>query len=119
MPDERRVFGNEAEQFAARYLQKKGLTILNWQYKTNTGEIDLVARDGDEIVFVEVKARRSQRFGYPEEAVTAAKLRKIEAVALQYLEHHQLDDVPYRVDVVAIELDQIPPRVTHIEAVGW
>ena len=68
--DPRRLFGNKAEKLAERYLKKKGYKILDRQFVTRYGEIDLVAREGDEIVFVEVKARRSTAFGYPEESVT-------------------------------------------------
>ncbi|MCH8049350.1 YraN family protein [Patescibacteria group bacterium] len=118
MPDLRRVFGNKAEDLAAAFLKKKGLKILAQQYKTNIGEIDLVAKDGDEIVFVEVKARRSSHFGYPEESVTKSKLKKIVLVAEQYLREKKFERAPFRIDVIAIELDQEPPKVTHLEGVG-
>ena len=117
MPDIRRLFGNRAEQQAAEYLKQKGFRILEWQYKLKIGEIDLVARDGDEIVFVEVKARRSSDFGYPEESVTASKLEKIARVGEEYLRDHKLLNSAFRIDVIAIEQDQQPPKITHIPGV--
>lgn len=118
MPDVRKIFGDSAEGLAAKFLQKKGLRILGRQYRTKLGEIDLIAKDGDEIVFVEVKARKSAAFGYPEESVTPAKLRKIANTAEMYMREKNFTGRPYRVDVIAIEFHFDPPRITHIEAVG-
>lgn len=116
MPDPRRQFGNESEEKAARFLEEAGMKILERQYRTRFGEIDLIAKDGDEIVFVEVKARKSSAFGYPEESVTAKKLEKIARVADQYLAGR--GDVPRRIDVVAIEYEnEKEMRVTHLRAV--
>ena len=111
------MFGNSAERHAARFLKQQGFKILERQFKTRFGEIDLIARDGDEIVFVEVKARKSSAFGYPEEAVTAEKLRKITLVAEQYLQEKGLATAPWRIDVVAMLIgDRID--VHHIKSVG-
>ncbi|MFH1712046.1 MAG: YraN family protein [Patescibacteria group bacterium] len=118
MPDIRRIFGNRAEHEAAAFLKKKGYKILQWQYKTNIGEIDLIARDGDEIVFVEVKARHSSEFGYPEESVTPIKLKKIIRVGEQYLQDQKLMQSSFRIDVIAIEQDQKPHKITHLPGVG-
>lgn len=107
MPDWRRIFGNSAETKAAQYLQKKGYTILERQYNTVFGEIDLIAQDGDEIVFVEVKARRTAAFGYPEEAVTKKKRQKIYRTAQQYLQKHGRVHASYRCDVIAILGEEI------------
>ena len=103
--DPRRLFGNKAEKLAERYLKKKGYKILDRQFVTRYGEIDLVAREGDEIVFVEVKARRSTAFEYPEESVTESKLIKIAAAGEIYLQKNQLMHEPYRIDVIAIDPD--------------
>lgn len=117
MVDARRIFGNNAEAFAARHLEGQGMRILTRQYKTKLGEIDLVARDGDEIVFVEVKARSTGEYGYPEEAVTAAKITKIANAGLVYLRAMHQEDAAYRIDVIAIEFLCTPPRLTHLRAV--
>ena len=118
MPDARRTFGDNAEALAARHLEGKGMKMLARQFRTRYGEIDLIAKDGDEVVFVEVKARKTNDFGYPEESVTTSKLQKIMHCAEIYLRQHKWDDRPHRVDVVAIEYGMNPPRVTHLVGVG-
>jgi putative endonuclease len=118
MVEIRRRKGNEGEVMAAEYLVKKGYEILDRQYLTRLGEIDLVARDGREVVFVEVKARTSLDFGYPEESVTPSKLRKIANTAELYVREKGFLDIPYRIDVIAIRLDTIPPEIVHLENVS-
>jgi len=115
--DVRRKFGNRGEDLAASYLEKKGLKILARQYTTRLGEIDLVCREGEEIVFVEVKTRATKTFGYPEESVTQKKLEKIARVGEQYLQEYFLEACPFRVDVVAIETDSKEPVITHFRHV--
>ncbi|MBI5878849.1 MAG: YraN family protein [Chloroflexi bacterium] len=90
---------------AARALQERGLSIVEMNYRCAEGEIDLVARDGDAWVFVEVKTRRGDRFGTPEEAVTPRKQAKLITVADNYLQTHNLGDADWRIDVVAIAMD--------------
>lgn len=118
MPHARRLFGDSAEQMAECYLVDKGYAILDRQFLTRVGEIDLIAKQGNEVVFVEVKARHTDTFGYPEASVTPAKLRKIAKTALLYLRLKQLEDSDFRIDVIAIEHQFSPPRITHFEAVG-
>jgi len=114
MVDARRIFGNEGERLAAAFLQEKGYKILERQYTTRFGEIDLVARDGDEIVFVEVKTRKTLDFGFPEESVTGEKLEKIMRVGEWYLQQVGLSGADCRVDVIAIHgLD-----IKHFKGVG-
>lgn len=116
--DPRRQFGNSAEKLAARFLISKGMKIIKNQYQTRAGEIDLIARDGDEIVFVEVKARRGHEFGYPEESVTQTKLRKIQTTAELFLQKNRLQGAPYRIEVVAIEYqDGHDPIITQVPVV--
>jgi putative endonuclease len=116
--DIRRKKGNDGEVMAAEYLAKKGFEILDRQYLTRLGEIDLVARDGGEIVFVEVKARFGLDFGHPEESVTPSKLRKIANTAELYIRQKGMIDAPFRIDVVAIRLDLFPPEIVHLENVS-
>jgi putative endonuclease len=116
MVDDRRRFGDGAEDLAARFLESKGYKILARQYRNQFGEIDLIASWGAEIVFVEVKARHDATYGFPEEAVTGSKLKKIEHGGEQWLREQHLEDRPYRIDVVAIEYQFDPPRLTHIES---
>ncbi len=118
MKDVRKIFGDAAENLAAEYLVRHGMRIIARQFRTVFGEIDLIAMEGDEIVFVEVKARQTDEYGYPEAAVTPSKLRKIANAGLMYLREEHKEDVPYRIDVVAIEYYIDPPRVTHLRAVS-
>jgi len=116
--DARRAFGNQGEEMAARFLEAKGLVIEQTQYRTPFGEIDLVCRDGREVVFVEVKTRRTRTYGYPEEAITPAKFRTLEKCALAYLETCGLAGGAWRIDVVSVEvLPEGDPRVTHFPAI--
>ena len=92
------------ESLAVKHLKARGCEILAQNYRARRGEIDLIARDGEFIVFVEVKTRRSLRFGLPQAAVTLQKQRQISKVALAYLQAQNLLDAPCRFDVIAIHL---------------
>ncbi|RKU27523.1 YraN family protein [Candidatus Poribacteria bacterium] len=92
------------ETFAAAHLKNKGYHILAQNYRASRGEIDLVAKDRDFIVFVEVKTRRSLKFGLPQEAVTPRKQQQISKIALAYLQERNLLETPCRFDVIAIRL---------------
>ena len=92
------------ESLAAKHLKARGYRILAQNYRARRGEIDLIARDGEFIVFVEVKTRRSLKFGLPQAAVTLQKQRQISKVALAYLQSRNLMDAPCRFDVIAIHL---------------
>ena len=105
--------GNKGEGIAARYLEKKGYRIITRNFRNNSGEIDIIARDKRTYVFVEVKARHSCRFGAPDESVTVQKQRQIIRVATGYLAQYQLDDVPVRFDVVAILMETGKPDINH------
>jgi len=97
--------GARGEKLAASLLRQKGYKILERNFRCRLGEIDIVAQDGDTLVFVEVKTRWSEKFGPPEEAVTARKLRSIEKTGQYFrLLHPGLPEAE-RIDVVAIELD--------------
>ena len=98
-----RESGIIGEAEALRYLTGQGMTVLERNYRRAGGEIDLIVRDGDTIVFVEVKARRSPRFGTPAEAVTPAKMRHVVRAAMGYLQADRLLDSPTRFDVIAID----------------
>jgi len=106
--------GRLAETAAARHLEALGYQILSRNYRGRTGEIDLVARDGNCIVFVEVKARRR---GVPcsLEAVDARKRRRLVRAALEYLVRRRLVGAPVRFDVAAVELDALGrPATVHV-----
>ena len=92
------------ESLAVKHLKACGYRILVQNYRARRGEIDLIARDGEFVVFVEVKTRRSLKFGLPQAAVTLQKQRQISKVALAYMQAHNLLDAPCRFDVIAIHL---------------
>ncbi len=96
-------FGRESEKRAARFLVKNGYRILEKNYRCRQGEIDLVARHGDTLVFCEVKARSTASFGTPLAGVTGMKRQKIRKAAEHYLVKNRLKDVDCRFDVVAID----------------
>jgi putative endonuclease len=94
--------GAQGEEIAAEYLVKRGYRILQRNYRTALGEIDIVAREGNVLVFVEVKARSGSRFGPPQSAVDLRKQTKMIRVALAYLRHKRIDPCDCRFDVVAV-----------------
>lgn len=99
----KREVGYEYEQKAAVYLQNQGYEILESNYNMRTGEIDLIAKDGEYYAFIEVKYRSSIRNGYPEEAVDYRKMKHITKTASLYLLRHGLSEfTPCRFDVVVI-----------------
>ena len=117
----RRETGILGEKLAGDFLRKRGYRIRETNYRCPEGEIDIVASRKDCLVFVEVKTRRSREFGSPEEAITAEKRERLRAAAARYQQSH--DNLPqlWRIDVVAIELDERnkPSRLELIEnAVG-
>lgn len=95
-------FGKKAEEIAVKLLRKKGYRILCRNYTCKLGEIDIVAKHKDVLVFVEVKARRSLKFGFPEEAVTNAKLKKIKKASECFVKTHSNLPDKKRIDVVAM-----------------
>lgn len=98
-------FGKIGEDYAVRLLQDKGYEILERNFHSKFGELDIVALDGDTLVFAEVKARRSNKFGFPEEAVTTAKLWKIKKTGEFYVLMHSGLPKKLRVDVVALQIE--------------
>jgi len=102
MPNSRQKFGEKSESIAASYLKKQGYKIIELNYRTKMGEIDIIAKEKGAVAFIEVKARRSGQFGNPKWAVTPKKQRKISMVALQYLKTTGQSNVKARFDVVSI-----------------
>jgi len=118
----RRELGNWGESIAAIHLESRGFEILERNWRCRRGEIDLVARAGETIVFVEVKTRRGRGMGTPEQGLTPYKSRKLLELGELYLSSHDLD-VSWRVDLVAVELDVNGTllRCEHIPdaVLGW
>jgi putative endonuclease len=115
MKDPRKQLGNTGEDLAAAALKKQGYKILARNYLTPLGEIDLIAKQAKTLVIIEVKTRKSTRFGSPQEAVSAAKQAKLRRLADYYLKEKRLTDAPVRFDVVAITFAQNGPRVEIIK----
>jgi putative endonuclease len=111
MSQSRVVLGKIGEDLACSELTRRGYAILARRYRRRGGELDIVARDGPTIVFVEVKARESLDYGAGGEAVTALKRRRMAAVALDYLARHRLTECACRFDVVALDLRGDEPKI--------
>ncbi len=109
--DARQTLGKLGEELACGELQRRGYAILERRYRSRFGEIDIVARDGETIVFVEVKARAGQEFGGAAAAVTAWKQRRVTQMAVDFLSRRRLSESPCRFDVVAIDFEDGKPRM--------
>lgn len=108
------ALGSLGETLARGALEREGYAILATRYRTRAGELDIVAREGRCLVFVEVKARRRTDRGTPQEAVTTAKQRRVAAMARDFLARHQTDATECRFDVVAVLVDDEQPRIEII-----
>jgi len=107
--------GRSGEEAAVVLLKENGYKILARNYKTRLGEIDIVAQDKDTLCFVEVKARLSERFGLPSEAVSRFKQRQISKAALVFLKEKKLLDKKARFDVVSVLYSQEGPKLDIIK----
>lgn len=120
--DDRIALGQRGEELALEYLRARGLVVLdrNWRPSRQgvRGELDLVARDGDDLVIVEVKTRRSIAYGAPIEAVTSRKMRTLRSLALAWLEHRSVHAPRLRFDVIAVTIPPVgQPVIEHVRAV--
>ena len=115
MLNKRQKFGEKGEAIAVGQLKKEGYKIIETNYRTKLGEIDIIAKDKNTIVFVEVKARRTVHFGSPKWAVTPKKQKKISIVALYYLKSTKQSTVKARFDVVTVSLNRDKPRIEIIK----
>lgn len=102
----RKELGDLGERWAREYLAERGYRIRETNFRCRKGEVDIVAQDGDCLVFVEVRTRSGPAFGPPEESVTAAKRRRLAALALTYVQARQGLPRDWRIDVVAVEVDR-------------
>ena len=107
--------GLAGQQAAEKFLQSKGYEILARNYRAKSGEVDLIVKDGEYIVFVEVKFRRGLKYGYPREAVGYTKQKRIMDTALHYLAHNNLADTDMRFDVVEVLEQQGKMYASHVE----
>ncbi len=109
--------GNYGEDLAIKYLQNQGYKILKRNYLIRGGEIDIVAKDGQDIVFVEVKTRYSHEFGDPAEAMTYFKMKALLKTVLFYLTQNKLENSPYRLDFISVDFsrDKDNPKIELIK----
>jgi putative endonuclease len=107
--------GKRGEDIAALYLKKRGYRLTDRNYRCPLGEIDIVARDGEDVVFVEVKSRKSLDFGEPEAAVNRKKQIKLSKIALTYINENDIDNRNARFDVVAVVFSGKDTQLRHIK----
>ena len=103
-PTAKMALGERGEKFAARYLRRHSYRVLVRRFKTNAGEIDIICRHGEWLVFVEVKTRKSDDYGMPSEAVTKEKQKHMSRVALDYLRLLDHPRIRFRFDIVEVIL---------------
>jgi putative endonuclease len=115
MLNRRQKLGQAGEALAERHLKKMGYRILERNYRTRLGEIDLIARDNGTLVFVEVKTRRSEKYGSPRFAITPHKQKKLSVTALSYLKQTCQIDCKARFDVVLINTGGGAPQIETIQ----
>ncbi len=114
---DRKRLGDAGEKLAVRFLKKRGYRVLERNYRCREGEVDIVARHKDCLVFVEVRTRTGSDFGTPEESVTPVKKDRLVTTALTYLQTHGNLPADWRIDLVAVEMDAKgkPSRIELIE----
>ena len=115
MPSKDQLFGKESESTAVKHLKKQGYKIIEQNYRTKLGEIDIIAKEKDTLVFVEVKSRKSASYGNPKYAVTPKKMRKISMVALYFLKMTNQSTSKARFDVVSISHGKKNPEIEIIK----
>ncbi len=114
-----RAKGKDGEDIAAAFLQKLGYKVLEKNFQFGHGEIDIIVQDGNEIVFVEVKTRKSLEYGDPEFAITKNKIGQIKKVATAYLVQKNITEQTCRIDAVAILIqNEREPLINHYKNVG-
>jgi putative endonuclease len=115
----KQALGAYGEELAARHLVRAGMVVLDRNWRCEAGEIDLVLRDGRDLVVCEVKTRTDDRFGSPHEAVTEIKLRRLRKLAAMWLAAHQVNPQEIRIDLVAITRPRRGPSVLdHVRGIG-
>lgn len=115
----RKWLGQQGETEAVEYLKKKGYRIIKRNFRLGKGEIDIIARDGRTLVFVEVKTKAREGFGEPEDRVTIKKQHQIGKVALGYLQKEVKKEVDCRFDVVTVDQTTDSIKICHYEDAFW
>lgn len=119
MISDKRAIGNFGEDLATKFLRQQHYKIIARNFQTHFGEIDIIAKHKDQLIFVEVKMKRNQNFGLPEEELTFSKKKKIELAIKGYFLEKKIDKENWRFDLVAIELgDSQEPQIRHYEGLA-
>jgi putative endonuclease len=120
MMTSRKELGDKGEQLAEEYLKRQKYKILDRNFRTRFGEIDIVARDRGQLVFVEVKTKGSHEFGLPEEEFTFYKKRRLRRVIQSWLWKNEIESDNWRVDLIALDYTDSPeiPEIRHHKAVS-
>jgi len=112
MKNYRQKLGIMGEKMAAEYLKKKGYQIIDKNFRTREGEIDLIAEKNKELIFIEVKTRTSLTYGFPEEAVDSKKQQKIFTVINRYLENRGLNPTKWHLEIITLFFDRKKHRLS-------
>ena len=115
MPKGPLLIGQDGERIALRFLKDRGYKIITTNYSTKIGQVDIVARDGKTICFVEVKTRSNYRFGYPKESIGSIKQQKLSKLALLFLKKRNMLNQSARFDVVSVSFINGSPKVDLIK----
>lgn len=106
--------GKKGEELACRFITEKGFRIIERNFRFHKGEIDIIAKDNETLVFIEVKYRQNLEYGTPEEAITREKIRQLRNLAKAYLFERKISNVACRFDVIAIlEVNKGKPSINH------
>ena len=115
-----KIKGNFGEDIVEKYLVKNDFEILNRNFKCNFGEIDIIFKDKDEIVFAEIKTRTGLEYGFPVESVTYFKKKHILNTAKYFIYINELENIPLRFDIIEVLLlENQKPIINHIKNVFW
>lgn len=118
MSSQRQLLGRLGENLACAYVRRNGWLVLDRNWRCRTGELDLVALDGSELVICEVRTRRGTRVGTPLESVTPRKIRRLRVLAGQWVQHRRAKPRSLRIDVIGITVDHEGHYdVTHVRGV--
>ena len=116
MAEQKKIVGDRGEELAVNLLTELNYEIIERNYRYGHGEIDIIAKEDDVLVFVEVKTKKNLEFGPPEYSVTKNKQRQIKKIAEAYLYEKEITDTDCRIDVIAILLKKnLPPEINHIK----
>ena len=116
MGNYKQITGNKGEDIAVDFLLNNKFDVIERNYRYGHGEIDIICKKNDILIFVEVKTRKNLEFGPPEYAITKTKQKQIRLIAQAYLAEKELTDIDCRIDVIAILIKRnLPPEINHIE----